>query len=94
MPVFSDLKPELKQEIENIMKLAKQENVNNEELTIKCKNFFELVFSDNHKFYIKECYQAVFNYVKHNFSELDFIPDPVIILMVHLSCYTILLLCR
>lgn len=40
MPIFSALKPELKKEIEDIINLAIQENINNEELTIKYKSFF------------------------------------------------------
>ncbi|HJD67020.1 MAG: hypothetical protein LN567_03635 [Rickettsia endosymbiont of Graphium doson] len=86
MPTFSTLKPELKKEIEDIINLAKQENINNEELTIKCKSFFESVFSDNNKSCIDECYQILFNCVRQNFKESISIPDPITILTVQLSC--------
>lgn len=81
MPTFSTLKPELKKEIEDIINLAIQENINNEELTIKCKSFFESVFSDNNKSCIKECCEQFFNYLKDGISA----PDPITALTMQLS---------
>ncbi|MGI4752791.1 MAG: hypothetical protein ACRYE8_03570 [Janthinobacterium lividum] len=44
MPTFSAVKPELKEEMTNTIDLAKQKDINNEELTIKCKKFLSQYF--------------------------------------------------
>lgn len=80
MPIFSNVKPELKQEIENIINLAQQENVNNEELTRKCKSFFDSVFLDNNKLCVKECCKVLFDYIANNS-----VPYPITVLTMELS---------
>lgn len=83
MPIFSDVKSELKEEVKHIINLVEQEDINYVELSMKCNKFYDLVFSDYNEPCVYECCEFFLNYI--SVSSEFFIPNEIKVLTIGLS---------
>lgn len=85
MPIFSNVKSELKEEVKHIINLTEQEDVNYAELSIRCKKFFDLVFLDYNESCTYECCEFFLSYISSTPASDFFIPNEIKVLTIELS---------